>query len=242
MGAEEAAFAAPPRDAALMQGVLANMRMLSGMEAGALQALLKRCWTMQVKRNGLVAPREKRLPGVFAIAYGSVKLCLRAANGEERVVRLLAGGQSFGESTALMGAPSVYEARALADTKLIVIPTAALLALMDRDTGMGRALTVHLAARNIELMRELQAATLLDAPQRLAAFLRSLQPGMGQPAINLPVTKTVVAARLGMKKETLSRLLRQFTSDGLLEVSRREVKILDGERLAQLADGGGGDG
>src|SRR2546430_13221511 len=43
------------------------------------------------------------------------------------------------------------------------------------------------------------------------------------PTVQLPVSKTVVAALLGMKKETLSRLLRQFTADGVIGMTRREI-------------------
>ena len=50
----------------------------------------------------------------------------------------------------------------------------------------------------------------------------------------LPVSKTLLAARLDMKKETLSRLLRRLAADGLIKVSGREIAILDRERLERL--------
>ena len=43
-----------------------------------------------------------------------------------------------------------------------------------------------------------------------------------------------VAARLGVKKETLSRLLRELGGRGLISVERREVRILDREGLAAV--------
>jgi CRP-like cAMP-binding protein len=53
----------------------------------------------------------------------------------------------------------------------------------------------------------------------------------GSNEVQLPFSKTLLAARLGMKKETLSRLLRQFAEDGVIAVTRRRVAILDRERL-----------
>jgi Bacterial regulatory proteins, crp family. len=53
--------------------------------------------------------------------------------------------------------------------------------------------------------------------------------------VHLPVSKSVVAARLGLHRETLSRLLRQFADDGLIAVSRRDIAILDPERLTEVA-------
>jgi CRP-like cAMP-binding protein len=75
--------------------------------------------------------------------------------------------------------------------------------------------------------------------QRLASYLHSLaRTGADASAsrtVRLPVSKSVVAARLGLKKETLSRLFKQFTADGLIVVSRRDIEILDAERLTEVA-------
>jgi CRP-like cAMP-binding protein len=53
--------------------------------------------------------------------------------------------------------------------------------------------------------------------------------------VHLPVSKTVVAARLGLKKETLSRLLQKFSSAGLIAVSHRDIAILNVGRLTEIA-------
>jgi CRP-like cAMP-binding protein len=58
---------------------------------------------------------------------------------------------------------------------------------------------------------------------------------LDQQKAPLPFSKTLIAARLAMKKETLSRLLRQFTDQDLIAVSRGEVSVLDRDRLTKLA-------
>jgi CRP-like cAMP-binding protein len=79
---------------------------------------------------------------------------------------------------------------------------------------------------------------MLPSLQRLAAYLDSIaEPGAAPGAwvARLPVSKTLVAARLDMKKETLSRLLHELAERGTISVSRRVITILDRERLASLA-------
>jgi DNA-binding IclR family transcriptional regulator len=49
------------------------------------------------------------------------------------------------------------------------------------------------------------------------------------------MSKTLLAARLGMKKETLSRLLSDLARQGLIEVSGRDIAIRDAARLRELA-------
>src|SRR6266487_1177516 len=90
------------RDQRLIEGIVGNAALFRGTSPGQLAAIAKHCWTLEARRSELISARDSRLPGVFALAYGTVKLALRHANGEERVLRLVHAGQSFGESTALL--------------------------------------------------------------------------------------------------------------------------------------------
>lgn len=74
---------------------------------------------------------------------------------------------------------------------------------------------------------------MLSSAQRLARYLATLAGTEAEA--HLPTSKTVIAARLGMKKETLSRLLRAFAERGVIDMTRRDIRILDRARLAELA-------
>lgn len=220
------------RDRRLVEGVLANSDVFRGVAPAQLAALARQCSTQQAKPGEVIAAAGARLPGAFAIAYGTVKLAFRAG-GEERVFRLVQAGQTFGEPSALLGRPSPYEARALAETKVVVIPGSAMLATVERDPRSARQLLLTLAERNVALLAEVEASSMLTSAQRLARYLSALA-GVDAEA-HLPTSKTVIAARLGMKKETLSRLLRAFAERGVIGMTRRDITILDRARLAELA-------
>ena len=226
-----------PREQRLMAGVLSHLPLFAGIAAPQVAAIAQRCWTLRMCRGEAVVGRQAPLPGVFAVAYGTVKLVLGSPERDERVLRLVGGGQTFGEASALLGRPAGYQALALAECKLIVLPTAVLLELAEREPRFARNAMDVLAQRVISLLDELQAATLQRSSQRLAAYFDSLAgAGAAVPTrIELPVSKTMLAARLGVKKETLSRLLRQFAAQGLIEVERREIALLDRVRLAAMA-------
>ena len=55
-------------------------------------------------------------------------------------------------------------------------------------------------------------------------------------AVQLPVTKTALAARLGITKETMSRLLREMKDQGYILMDRSTITILDRARLAGIAN------
>jgi CRP-like cAMP-binding protein len=104
---------------------------------------------------------------------------------------------------------------------------------MERNLRFSRNLARALAERNLKLLAELEAGRLSSA-QRLAAYLESIAQPDAQAA-HLPMSKTLLAARLGMKKETLSRLLSDLARQGLIEVSGRDIAIRDAARLRELA-------
>src|SRR5574341_154281 len=223
-------------DRNLVQGLLPRLRLFWGVAPASLAPLAKQCWVLPAARGTCLVQRGQRLPGVFALAYGSIKLSLYGKDGEERVLHLVTPGETFGEAKALLGRAARSDAIAIADSKLVVIPAAAISQLMDREARFSRSVAMRLAERNDELLGELESA-MQRGSQRLAAYLATLEAadGNGGAVVRLPVSKTLVAARLGVKKETLSRLLRQFTADGLIEVSRRDIAILDRARLTELS-------
>jgi CRP-like cAMP-binding protein len=230
-------------DLRLVQGLVPRLRIFSSVAPATLAPLVKQCWVLPAPRGTSITQRGASLPGVFGVAYGSVKLSLRSQDGEERVLQLVSAGQTFGEAKSLLGRAGRCEAMALVDSKLVVIPAAAIFSLMDRDPRFARAMTLLLAERALELLTEVESAMQRSA-QRLASYLGSLTEtadgnGNGSCTVRLPVSKTLVAARLGVKKETLSRLLRQFATEGLIEVSRRDIAILDRAGLSRLSSSQG---
>jgi len=112
--------------------------------------------------------------------------------------------------------------------------------LLDHDRTFVRALLADLSQRIHMLIDDIEAYSLSSGTQRIAAFLNSLaDPSEAVPArVRLPANKTVIASRLGITKETFSRLLHELSSQGLIEVCQREVVLHDPQRLAELARGG----
>ena len=225
------------REQRLVEGVVANLPLFWGVSAPRLVDIARRCWILPAARGATVAERGTRLPGVLALAYGSVKLVLRKRDGGERLLRVISARQTFGEAVAFLGRSAPYHAVALQDSKLIVIPTAAVLMLLESEPRFARSLVSSLAERNIQLHAEIEAATLLNGTQRLASYLHDLAGNGGSPTrtVRLPFSKTLVASRLGLKKETLSRLLRDLIERRVIGMTRRDIAILEPAQLGELA-------
>src|SRR6185436_12353830 len=245
MQAMEATIATKPlngngaaRDRRLIDGVIANLPLFRHMAPRHIAEVASHARTWTVRRGAAICERDTSLPGVIAVVHGMVKLAVARANGEGRVVRLVNAGETFGEASALYGRPSLVDGGAIADSLLIVIPAAPLLRLLDHDPVFAHRMVGILAEQVQGLLGELEASVRQRGPQRFASYLHSLARPGGMPGawhVSLPASKTVIASRLGFSKETLSRLLRRFADQGLIDPAHGKIVILDRERLAQVA-------
>lgn len=229
----------PATDAHLIESVINELPLLQALGRRERSALAREAQLMHARRGAWLTRRGEALPGVFTVARGSAKVALRRADGVERVLRFIAPGETFGEAAVLLGRDSAVDAVALADCTVVILPAAAIRALAARHAAFAHGMARVLAERMLGLMKEVESSELRPASERLAAYLLTLaQPaGGGGEAwtARLPATKTLVASRLGIKKETLSRLLHDLTAKRLIEVSRRDIAILDRGRLSALA-------
>ncbi len=202
-----------------------------------LAELARHARVQHVRRGATICRRGESLNCFFGVAYGLVKLALRADGGEEKVLRLVGPGETFGEALVFRERPNPLEAVALADTMLVVFPSQAVIALLEHDMAFARGLLSSLSERMHDLVAEVEASTLLSARQRVASYLESLAADNVNGRARLPATKTVIAARLGVTKETFSRLLRELANQGLIEVEKRDIVLLDRTGLAAVAQG-----
>ena len=213
--------------------VARGLALFSGVSERRIGMAMRSARLVSLRSGDALVRRGGTLPGLCALAAGSLKLSVSARPRDERVLGLIAAGESFGEAAAMRAAPAPFDAVAVTDAQVLAIPLEAVELLVRRDAAFARNLLDHLAAEILRLLAGIEAGMLQRAPQRLASYLCTLagSDGAATRQVSLPVSKTVVAAMLGVKKETLSRLLRDLSERRLIAVSRREITILDRARL-----------
>lgn len=226
------------RDLRVLEGVIANLPVFREATPGQRADLAALSRLRPLRRGGTACRIGEPMPGILAVAYGLLKLALPRPEGEERVLRFVGPGETFGEAPALLCRPAPFEAVAIDDSLLVVVPHAPVLRLLERHPLVAHKLVACLAESYLSLVSELQALAQYNGVQRLASYLVSLAEPLreaGQVRVRLPASKTTVAARLGIQKETLSRMLRDLSDRGCILVEGREITILDRARLAGLA-------
>lgn len=185
----------------------------------------------QVRRGSTLFRHGEAFRSLFAIRSGFFKTCVTADDGRGQVT----GFQMAGEIIGLDGIVNEHhscDAVALEDSEVCVMP-------FERIGELAReidALQHHVhRIMSREIVREQGVMLLLGsmrAEERLAAFLLNLVErlharGMGSPELLLRMTREEIGSYLGLQLETVSRAFSKFAQDGVIDVRRRRVRILD---------------
>jgi CRP/FNR family transcriptional regulator, dissimilatory nitrate respiration regulator len=222
-----------------------------------IPALLSRLPLFQELTPEQVVPiaagaREKRLgkgemlfqkgdlpKGFFIIVYGQVKLAFPSASGNEKVVEILGPRQSFGEAVMFMDRPYPIFAEALVDTLLIHVSMQAVFELLGSDPTFARRMLAGMAARLHSLINDVESYSLRSSAQRVIGYLLQHCPHGadaecdGELEISLPTSKQVIASRLNLTPETLSRIFHELSEAGLITVQGKIIKAHDMRRLRE---------
>jgi len=190
---------------------------------------------LRVKRGDILFQKGDPTRGFYVVVYGQVKLLFITPNGDEKVIEIMGPGQSFGEALMFMEKPYVVTAHALSDSMLLHVSKEVVFEGIDRDPKFARRMIAGLSRRLHHLISDVESYSLRSATQRVIGYL--LQPdhdndeSHGRTVVTLPASKSVIASRLNITPEHFSRILHELTEAQLIEVTGRNVRILDMEKL-----------
>ncbi|SDL04411.1 Crp/Fnr family transcriptional regulator [Pseudomonas indica] len=170
----------------------------------------------------------------FLVLSGRVKLFRISADGQEKVVEIIQAGQTFAEAVMFMQ-HAVYPvcAQTLGPVHMISFPNRMMLQILSEHPQTCLHLLGHLSVRLHQRLGELETLTLQNATQRFALYLiqRLENRAVESAEIDLLLPKRLVAARLSMQPETLSRIMARLRQAGLIESRGRRIRIPSVGRL-----------
>ena len=178
---------------------------------------------------------------LFIVIDGWVKLFRATSAGDETVIHILTRGDSFAEAVAFTGGRYPATAEAVSDARVARLPANHVVRCIRENPDIALAMIASTSQHLHKLVHEVEQLKAQSGVQRVAEFLAALCPAaQGSCVIVLPYDKALIAARLGMKPESLSRTfskLKQFS----IVVDASKVTIADVIRLRQLATGDFGE-
>ncbi len=213
--------------------------------AGISQELLQRSVAFARRRisAGQALYRAGQvLRAVYFVNAGCIKSVLASSDGRERVT----GFHLRGELLALesIGAGTHEgDALALEDSEVWEIAMCDLMSAAARQPELQAAMTLQLSAQVRAERQWLLSVGTLGAEQRVATLLLDLGRrlhalGFSATHFVLRMTRAEIGSFLNLQLETVTRAISHLRERGLLDVTRREIRILDAQALSELASSG----
>ena len=173
--------------------------------------------------------------GVILVRGGSLRLFILSDEGRDITLYRLHKGDM-----CMLSASCVLEAimfdvfiDAEEDSECYVISGPAFAAVAKRSPVVKIFALETAVSRFSDVMWVLQQILFMSMDRRLAIFLSDESARIGSDTITL--THEQIARYMGSAREVVSRMLKYFANEGIVEVSRKGIKILDKKRLRKLA-------
>jgi CRP-like cAMP-binding protein len=172
----------------------------------------------------------------YLVEKGQIRLFRLSSEGEEKIIEIVSPGQTFAEALMFLNAPRYPVcAAALGPSEVIAIDARDFAAMLRESVDTCFVVMGALSQRLRGLIGEIDNLTLHTAKSRVARYLLAHCPE-DRRAFELDVRKGVLASLLSVKPETFSRVVKQLTQDGIIEVHGAHITILNRDALADLAE------
>ena len=190
---------------------------------------MQRC---EFRAGEFVMLEGEQPPGLFFLQRGRVRLSRMALDGREQVLAMLASGAHFNAVPLFDDHPNPATVRAMSAVHCMLLPRDALYELIDRHPRLSVALLREMSVQLRELVVLVEDLAFRSVRERLCRqLLREASEGTAE------LTQQELAERTGTVREIAGRALRQLSQEGLVELQRGRVRILDQEGLAQIVEG-----
>ena len=208
-----------------------NTALFGGLPDDLFASLLKAASLREACASEILFMQGDTVSASYIVLEGWVKLYRLNKYGDEAVVAVFTRGQSFAEAAVFSMESYPVAAEAVTPVRLLRIPSELLQRNVRDNPDFAFAMLASTSIHLQGLVRQIEQLKTNTATQRVARFLASLCPvNQGSCTIGLPYDKALIAGRLGMKPESLSRAFARLRNVGV-RVEQSAAAIADVERL-----------
>ena len=218
----------------LNEGVIRSLPLFAGVSASRVDDLLRASFLQRVPAHSELAREGAPADFLHVVLDGQVELHF-VHRDRRTTIAVLGPGSSFVVAAVILDQKYLSSARTLLPSRVLLIPSLAVRVCFSEDPAFARALALDVAGSYGHVVREMKNQRLRSSIERLANWILSVDPEIGEKGrFELPFGKSVLATRLGMAPAVLSRSIAALSPHGV-RVRRRSIEICDRGALIRLA-------
>lgn len=174
---------------------------------------------------------------VFLLAEGRVRLCSVTPDGKQAILGFVEPGEVFGELALFQESNHEERAEAAANATVILLPGEELREFMENCPQLAIGVTKLIGFRRARIERRLRSLLFRSNRDRLIQLLLELAEQYGKKhafgiTVGISLTHQELASIIGATRESVTMILGELQSEGLIEIARQKLRILDLHRLA----------
>ncbi len=211
----------------------------SGLKEKELKRIYQLAIEKSVRRGDYVFLRGTFGKVLYIVLDGLIKIEQPTERGKVKTLGILGPGECFGEMAIITNLPRSASARALEDTKLLMLKREQFLSHLQTNPEISLRIIEVLCRRLTEANEQIKSLTFDSVAARLANHLISLAEKFGETEgsgwrIRIRLTHQELADLVGGTREIVTRTLKLFSDEGSVEVDdERTLWIRDTQKLAQ---------
>jgi CRP/FNR family transcriptional activator FtrB len=212
---------------------LREVSLFAELSEGALRTLTKDAYLQRFPTQTVLF-RQGELPDFFHVLLeGSVQLTGSAPDERETVVEIVKSVDAFMSAAVLTNTPYLVSAKVVHSARILMLPAPVMRETVAHDPQLALAMLASISRQYRSMVRQVKDLKLRTSTQRLGCYLLALSEENGSNgSVELPHDKRLIAARLGMTPESLSRAFSALRCMGV-EVRGHRIRFTDVGKLRQ---------
>lgn len=199
-----------------------------------LDELLKNISKVSYKKGSNIHSRDNQCVGVLIIKSGGLRVYILSEDGREVTLFRLSSGDTCILSASCILNSITFEVHidAEAETEAYLINIRTFSKLCEQNVYVQNFAYKNAIERFSDVMWAMEQILFMSFDKRLAIFL--LDEISKTYSTELHITQEQIAKYIGSAREVVSRMLKAFQLQGILEVSRGKIHVLDKNKLREL--------
>jgi len=222
--------------------LLRRCPLFAGLQEEDLKKIRAIAFPKSLAKKGVLFAEGEEAKGFYVILSGKVKLYKVSSQGREQILHIVSAPDAFAEAALFLEGNYPAFAEALMDCQLLFFPKRDFIQLIERHPQLSINMIVSLSHYLKKFSLLIEELSLMEVSSRIAKHVIDLslmasKEGKSPMEVELDLSKTQLALKLGTISETLSRTLAKMKAKGIIDVKKNRILILNREALEQLASG-----
>ena len=213
-----------------------NLPFFNDLSESELKGLVSASYIQKYNKGELVHSKNSACTGIVVVIKGQLRSFMSSNSGKEVTLFRL-----FERDICVLSSSCVYQdltydinLEAEKDSSVIIIDSKFFKEISSSNLSIQNFFLTITQDKLSEIMWVLEQIVFFSLDSRVASFL--VDQYYLNNSTNISITHDTIANNLGSAREVISRMLKRFENDKIVELSRGRIKIIDIEKLKLLSN------